>query len=94
VGNFRETDLMGIEPGQRALVYVMQAPQTALQGAVNSIGGGVRSDEGENILGMPYVPRTLNWVRIAQRFPVRILLTDPPASLMRIGASVAIVIER
>jgi membrane fusion protein, multidrug efflux system len=94
VGNFRETELNGIKPGQRALVYVMQAPQTPLQGAVDSIGGGVRSDEGENILGLPLVPRTLNWVRIAQRFPVRILLKDPPPSLMRIGASVAIVVER
>lgn len=94
VGNFRETDLTGIKPGQRAVVYVMQAPQKPVPGVVDSIGGGVRSDEGENILGMPYVPRTLNWVRIAQRFPVRILLTDPPPSLMRIGASAAIVIER
>jgi membrane fusion protein, multidrug efflux system len=94
VGNFRETDLMGIKPGQRALVYVMQAPQTPVSGVVDSIGGGVRSDEGENILGMPYVPRTLNWVRIAQRFPVRILLADPPPALMRIGASAAIVIKR
>jgi membrane fusion protein, multidrug efflux system len=94
IGNFRETDLTGIKPGQRGLVYVMQAPRKPVPGFVDSIGGGVRSDEGETILGMPYVPRTLNWVRIAQRFPVRILLTDPPPSLMRIGASVAIVIER
>jgi membrane fusion protein, multidrug efflux system len=94
VGNFRETDLRGIKPGQRALVYVMEAPQTPVQGVVDSIGGGVKTDEGANVLGLPYVPRTLNWVRIAQRFPVRILLRDPPASLMRIGASVAIVIER
>jgi membrane fusion protein, multidrug efflux system len=94
VGNFRETDLNGIKRGQHALVYVMQAPQTPVQGVVDSIGGGVKTDEGANILGLPYVPRTLNWVRIAQRFPVRILLRDPPASLMRGGASVAIVIER
>jgi membrane fusion protein, multidrug efflux system len=94
IGNFRETDLTGIKPGQRALIYVMQAPQTPVLGAVDSIGGGVKTDEGSTILGLPYVPRTLNWVRIAQRFPVRILLKEPPASLMRVGASVAIVIER
>ena len=94
IGNFRETDLMGIKPDQRALVYVMQAPQTPLLGVVDSIGSGVKTDEGATILGLPYVSRTLNWVRIAQRFPVRILLKGPPASLMRVGASVAIVIER
>jgi membrane fusion protein, multidrug efflux system len=94
IGNFRETDLVGIKPGQRVLVYVMQSPRTAVRGVVDSIGGGVKTDEGANVLGLPYVPRTLNWVRIAQRFPVRILLKDPPPSLMRVGASVAIVVER
>jgi membrane fusion protein, multidrug efflux system len=94
IGNFRETDLSGIRPGQRALVYVMQAPRVPVQGVVDSIGSGVAPDEGATFLGLPHVPRSLNWVRIAQRFPVRILLDNPPPTLMRIGASAAIVIER
>jgi multidrug efflux system membrane fusion protein len=94
VGNFRETDLTGIMPGQHALVYVMQGPQTPVKGVVDSIGAGVAPDEGATFLGLPHVPRSLNWVRIAQRFPVRILLNDPPESLMRIGASASIVIAR
>jgi membrane fusion protein, multidrug efflux system len=94
VGNFRETDLTGIKPGQHALVYVMEAPQTPAKGVVDSLGSGVAPDEGATFLGLPHVPRSLNWVRIAQRFPVRILLDHPPEALMRIGASVAIVIER
>jgi len=94
VGNFRETDLSGIRPGQHALVYVMQAPHIAVQGVVDSIGSGVAPDEGATFLGLPHVPRSLNWVRIAQRFPVRILLDNPPPDLVRIGATAAIVIER
>ena len=94
IGNFRETDLSGIKPGQAATVYVLQAPQTPVRGVVDSLGGGVAPDEGATFLGLPHVPRSLNWVRIAQRFPVRILLHDPPAPLMRIGATAAIVIER
>jgi membrane fusion protein, multidrug efflux system len=94
IGNFRETDLKRLEPGQRALVYVMQAPQTPVKGVVDSLGGGVAPDEGATFLGLPHVPRSLNWVRIAQRFPVRIRLDSPPEPLMRIGATVAIVIER
>jgi membrane fusion protein, multidrug efflux system len=94
IGNFRETDLSGIKPGQRALVYVMQAPRVPVRGVVDSIGGGVAPDEGATFLGLPHVPRSLNWVRIAQRFPVRILLDHPPQDLMRIGATSAIVIER
>ncbi len=94
VGNFRETDLAGIRPGQHALVYVMQAPGMSVKGVVDSVGGGVAPDEGATFLGLPHVPRSLNWVRIAQRFPVRILLDNPPEALMRIGASAAIVIQR
>jgi multidrug efflux system membrane fusion protein len=94
VGNFRETDLAGIKPGQSAIVYVLQAPQTPVHGVVDSLGGGVAPDEGATFLGLPHVPRSLNWVRIAQRFPVRILLRDPPPPLMRIGATAAIVIDR
>ena len=94
VGNFRETDLSGIAPGQHALVYVMQAPGTPVKGVVDSLGGGVAPDEGATFLGLPHVPRSLNWVRIAQRFPVRILLDHPPETLMRIGATAAIVVER
>jgi multidrug efflux system membrane fusion protein len=94
IGNFRETQLERIKPGQHALVYVMQAPQTPVKGVVDSLGGGVAPDEGATFLGLPHVPRSLNWVRIAQRFPVRVLLQDPPNPVMRIGATAAIVIER
>jgi membrane fusion protein, multidrug efflux system len=94
VGNFRETDLAGILPGQKALVYVMMAPDQPVSGTVESLGWGVEPDEGTTFGGLPNVPRSLNWVRIAQRFPVRILLQSPPMTLMRVGASASIVIDR
>jgi membrane fusion protein, multidrug efflux system len=92
VGNFRETDLGAIRPGQRAKVYAMMAPGQPLAGRVESLGFGVAPDEGATLDGLPRVPRSLNWVRIAQRFPVRILLQAPPEALMRLGASASIVI--
>ncbi len=94
VGNFRETDLGGIVPGQRAAVYVLAAPGRPVAGVVDSLGWGVEPDEGGTFGGLPRVPRSLNWVRIAQRFPVRILLRNPPVNLMRLGGSAAIVIDR
>ena len=93
-GNFREGDLAGIEPGQRATVYVMAEPSRPLHGEVESLGWGVASDVDAAFGGLPHVERTLNWVRIATRFPVRILLDAPPADLMRVGASAVIVIEK
>jgi multidrug efflux system membrane fusion protein len=94
IGNFRETDLAGIAPGQRATVYVMAQPSRAVRGAVDSLGWGVASDVSATIGGLPHVERTLNWVRIAARFPVRILLDAPPDDLMRFGASAVIVIDK
>ena len=94
VGNFRETDLRGIRPGQAARVYVMIAPDVPVRGTVESLGWGVSPDEGSTFDGLPRVPRSLDWVRIAQRFPVRVTLDRPPPALMRLGATVVIVIDR
>jgi hypothetical protein len=66
----------------------------AREGLVDSPSGGVAPGEGATFLDLPHVPRGLNWVRIAQRFPVRVLLQNPSASLMRIRATASIVIER
>jgi multidrug efflux system membrane fusion protein len=94
VGNFRETDLAGIKPGQRATVYVMAQPGRPLHGEVESVGWAVASGESATFGGLPHVERTLNWVRIAARFPVRVLLEEPPDDLMRVGASAVVEVEK
>jgi len=94
IGNFRETELAGMETGQRATVYVLAQPSRPMRGKVDSLGWGVASDVSATIGGLPHVERTLNWVRIAARFPVRILLDTPPDDLMRYGATAVIVIDK
>jgi multidrug efflux system membrane fusion protein len=94
IGNFRETDLAGITPGQRATVYVMAQPGLPLRGQVESLGWGVASNVSATFGGLPHVESTLNWVQIAARFPVRILIEAPPDDLMRLGASAVVVIEK
>ena len=94
IGNFRETDLAGIRPGQRASVFVMAQPGLPLRGRVDSLGWGVASNVSATFGGLPHVEATLNWVQIAARFPVRVLLDQPPEDLMRLGASAVIEIEK
>ncbi len=94
VGDFRETDLDGLRAGQRALVYVLSEPHRPIGAAVDSLGFGVSPDASSNSTNLPTVSRSLNWVRIAQRFPVRVLLDSPPPDLARVGASAVIVIDR
>jgi multidrug efflux system membrane fusion protein len=65
-----------------------------VKGKVDSIGWGVSSEDMINIpRNLPFIPKHLNWVRIAQRFPVRIKLIDPPAELTRAGASAVVTVH-
>lgn len=93
VADFRETELSRINPGDRATAYVMTLPKVRLHGAVQSVGSAVAQPENLAIAGVPPVQRDLNWVRIAQRFPVRIALEHPPEELMRIGASAVAIVH-
>jgi multidrug efflux system membrane fusion protein len=93
IADFRETELDRIHPGARVSAYVMTSPSIHLQGAVESVGSAVAQLDNLSIAGVPPVARDLNWVRIAQRFPVRIALEHPPETLMRIGASAVVIIR-
>ena len=88
VANFRETDLSAIAIGDCATVFSMLDRRTPIKGTVQGIGWGVADTDRVNLpRSVPYVERSLNWVRVAQRFPVRIRLENPPPQLMRLGAS-------
>jgi multidrug efflux system membrane fusion protein len=86
--NFREVDLNRIEPGACVTVYSMIDRRVPIRGIVESIGYGVLdADKIDVPRAAPYVQASLNWVRVAQRFPVRIRLENPPERLVRLGAS-------
>ena len=91
---YLETDLPKISVGDCATVYALSSRDTEIKGVVEGIGWGVTSKELLNLpITLPIVPKSLDWVRIQQRFPVRVRLIDPPADLMRIGASANTVIR-
>jgi membrane fusion protein, multidrug efflux system len=89
--NFRETVLKHIDVGTCATVYSLIDRNIPIHGKVISIGWGVSDQERINIpRGVPYVAKSVNWVRVEQRFPVRIRLENPPENLMRLGASAVV----
>ena len=93
VANFRETDLYAIAIGDCATVFSMIDRQIPIKGAVQGIGWGVVDQDRVNPpRSVPYVERSLNWVRVAQRFPVRIRL-EPPPELVHLGASAVVEIK-
>jgi multidrug efflux system membrane fusion protein len=93
IADFRETELPSVRPGDPVTGYVMTEPGVHLRGSVESVGSAVAGLDNLAIAGIPPVQRDLNWIRIAQRFPVRIALEDPPPELMRIGASAVVVVR-
>jgi len=96
VANFREGQLQHIAPGMKADVYVMSKPNERFSGVVESIGFGVTPDAdviGRFEQGLPDVQRTLNWVHLASRFPVRVRVENPPADLFRVSESAGVVIR-
>nr|WP_315597757.1 multidrug transporter subunit MdtN [uncultured Cupriavidus sp.] len=91
VANFRETQLADIRIGDCATVYSMIDRRHALRGTVDGIGVGITDTDRINLpRALPYVQPSVNWVRVARRFPVRIKLEAPPETLARVGASATV----
>jgi multidrug efflux system membrane fusion protein len=79
VGNFREYNIGSIAVGDCATVCSMIDRRKPIRGTVEGIGWGVLDEERINLpRSVPYVERSLDWVRGAQRFPVRVRLEAPP----------------
>jgi membrane fusion protein, multidrug efflux system len=88
LANFRERELRSILPGMRAEIYLLSNPDRRFQGIVEGISPAVQSQEDNvEIKGLPFVKRDLNWVRIAQRFPVRIEVQNPDPKIFRMGTT-------
>jgi membrane fusion protein, multidrug efflux system len=88
VANFRETALGAIDVGDCATVYSMIDRRQPMYGKVIGIGAGITDTDRVNLpRGLPYVQQSVNWVRVAQRFPVRVRIDAPAAKLVRVGAS-------
>jgi membrane fusion protein, multidrug efflux system len=88
--NFKETDLARIKVGQPATVQLDMYPDVTFDGTVESISSG----SGATFSVLPPENATGNWVKVTQRFPVRINLTNPPADKpLRVGASTSVTID-
>ena len=95
LGNYKETQLRHLAPGMPVDVYVLNHQSTRFRGVVESIGFGVTPEDitPTQAGGLPSTTRTLNWVRLAQRFPVRVRVLDPSPDLFRLGASATTIVR-
>lgn len=93
VANFRENSLRRIEPGQRARVALAVYPGRVFDAYVESVDWGVSLGQGVPSGELPTVTTPATWVRLEQRFPVRLRLaqTDVRPSL-RVGGRVTVTV--
>ncbi|NOQ65306.1 MAG: biotin/lipoyl-binding protein [Methyloprofundus sp.] len=91
---FRETLVGNMRAGDSALVTLMGYPNTPISGKVNSLGRGIAQADGStgyNLL--PNVNPTFEWIRLAQRIPVRIQLDKLPEGVeLRIGTTASVLV--
>lgn len=91
---FREDLLDRIRPGMPVDVSLLSYPGRRFQGEVQGIGWGLFQENGATVSGLPNVEETLNWVRLNQRFPVRIVLKRGDAAHpFRMGQTAVVTIR-
>ena len=93
-GFFRENYIEPIQPGDKAVVTLMTYPDTPIEGRVESLAWGISQDDGS--VGdklLPSISPTFEWIRLAQRVPVRVrLLTVPDTIKLRVGTTASVMV--
>jgi multidrug efflux system membrane fusion protein len=93
IANYRESKLKAIPLGAHVDVYLLSHPNRRFNGHVESVGFGVLPEDGQLANGLPNIERTLNWVHLSARFPVRVRIDDPDPRLFRIGETAVTVVR-
>ena len=95
-GYFRESHIAGIGAGDRAIVTLMSYPDRPLEGRVDSLGWGIyQSDGGTGANLLPDIKPTFQWIRLAQRVPVRVHLNDVPEDIqLRVGTTASVLVMK
>ena len=93
-GFFRENYIAEIRPGDRAVVTLMTYPDNPLEGRVDSLGWGIAQQDGSTGVDLlPSISPTFEWIRLAQRVPVRIHLHAVPADIkLRVGTTASVLV--
>ncbi len=95
-GFFRENYIEDIREGDRAIVTLMTYPDKPLEGRVESLGWGIAQQDGSTGSDLlPNISPTFEWIRLAQRVPVRIHLDLdklPEGVRLRVGTTASVLV--
>ena len=93
-GFFRENYIEDVRNGDRAIVTLMSYPDKPLDGRVDSLGWGIAQQDGSTGFDLlPNISPTFEWIRLAQRVPVRIHLDPLPEGVeLRVGTTASVLV--
>ena len=91
-GYFKETQIENIRSGIKVVVKLMTWPDVAMEGVVESLGWGIAQQDGAPAADLlPAINPSFDWIRLAQRIPVRIRLTHVPEEIeLRVGTTASV----
>lgn len=94
-GFFKETSVADIKTGDEAVLTLMSYHKTPVKGYVESIGWGISQQDGSTGYQLlPNVNPTFEWIRLAQRIPVRIHLDEVPEEIeLRVGTTCSVLVK-
>jgi RND family efflux transporter MFP subunit len=93
-GYFRESQIGRLNIGDRARVTLMAYPDRPLEGTVESLGWGIAPADGNTgVKLLPSIKPVFQWIRLAQRIPVRIKLENIPEGVeLRFGLTASVMV--
>jgi multidrug resistance efflux pump len=95
VAFFKETAIESIQKGNQAVLTLMTYPKKSFAGVVDSIGWGISQQDGSTGFELlPNISPTFEWIRLAQRVPVRIHLKGIPEGVtLRVGTTASVLVK-
>jgi multidrug resistance efflux pump len=93
-GFFRENYIEDIRKDNRAIVTLMTYPDKPFEGRVDSLGWGIAQQDGSTGYDLlPNISPTFEWIRLAQRVPVRIHMEKIPEGVqLRVGTTASVLV--
>lgn len=91
-GFFKETDLKDVNQGDKGVITLMMHPDKPFEGNISSIGYGISQQDGStgNSL-LPNVNPNFEWIRLAQRIPVKFHFELPENGIqLRVGTTASV----
>jgi RND family efflux transporter MFP subunit len=93
---FKETQISHVQPGDKVSVTLMGHNGQPFEGEVVSTAWGIFVQDGSTAGNqmLPDVPQTIDWVRLPNRFPVRVHITGQPPVPLRIGQTASVAVTK